>query len=311
MQKINFFIDKKNIFLLLLFFYLYLNNCGFQKIETSFNDSKEKIHFDKFEVFKFDEIKQKLSTIHCSQMWANQKEFLNGIIRKFKPKKILELGVYNGGSSIVILNAIDDFENSKLYSIDLNPADFIGQCVNKYFPKFMKNWKLFKGNLSTEYMETIGNNIEIAMIDTAHFEPGEIMDFLIILPFLKEEAIVIFHDIANQITVSKDRNEWAPYIVFNAIRGEKYLPSGNDILAQNIGGIKLEKNQYRFHEEYFRILGGEWQYFPKEIHIKLMRKFFNNYYNNRCLTIFEEAINFNRIFVKRNPRYIYYRYTAD
>ena len=39
-------------------------------------------------------------------MWDNQKEFLNGVIRKFKPKKVIELGVANGGSSIIILNAI-------------------------------------------------------------------------------------------------------------------------------------------------------------------------------------------------------------
>ena len=122
-------------------------------------------------------------------MWANQKEFLNGIIRKFKPKKIVELWVYSGGSSIVILNAIDDFKNSKLYSIDLNSAIFVGQCVNKFFPHFMRNWKLFKGNIATEYIEKIGNNIDIAMIDTAHFEPGEILDFLIILPFLKKKQL--------------------------------------------------------------------------------------------------------------------------
>ena len=199
-------------------------------------------------------------------MWANQKEFLNDIIRKFKPEKFLELGVYSGGSSIVILNAIDDFKNSILYSIDLNSANFVGQCVNKYFPHFMRNWKLFKGNIATEYIEKIGNNIDIAMIDTAHFEPGEILDFLIILPFLKEEAIVIFHDIANQITRSSKRQEWAPYIIFNAIRGEKYLPSGKYILKQDIGAIKLEKNQNKYYHDYFRLLGGEWQYFPKEIH---------------------------------------------
>ena len=116
-------------------------------------------------------------------------------------------------------------------------------------------------------METIGRNIDIALIDTAHFEPGEILDFLMILPFLKEEAIVIFHDIANQITKSKTRNEWAPYIIFNAIRGEKYLPSGKDILKQDIGAIKLEKNQKKYYHDYFRLLGGQWQYFPKEIHI--------------------------------------------
>ena len=89
----------------------------------------------------------------------------------------------------VILNAIDDFKNSKLYSIDLNSAIFVGQCVNKFFPHFMRNWKLFKGNIATEYIEKIGNNIDIAMIDTAHFEPGEILDFLIILPFLKKKQL--------------------------------------------------------------------------------------------------------------------------
>ena len=260
MHKINYITSIGIIFLLLLFFELYLNIL-FK------NDSKEKIYFDTFEVYKLNEIKQKLSNTNCSQMWANQKEFLNGIIRKFKPKKIVELGVYSGGSSIIILNAIDDIKDSKLYSIDLDSGDFVGECVNKYFPEFNKNWKLFKGNISTEYIETIGNNIDFALIDTAHFEPGEIMDFLMILPFLKEEAIIIFHDIANQITVSIDRNEWAPYIIFNAIRGEKYLPSGKYILKQDIGAIKLEKKKKKYYHDYFRLLGGEWQYFPKEIHI--------------------------------------------
>jgi len=48
-------------------------------------------------------------------------------------------------------------------------------------------------------MKSIGNNIDMVFIDSAHFEPGEILDFLIVLPFLKEEAIVMFHDIGNQI----------------------------------------------------------------------------------------------------------------
>ncbi len=311
MYKANFCIDKRNIFLFLFFSVLYIYNFVNKNVKESYIDSREKIYFDTFEVYKFNEIKQILSKNNCSQMWANQKEFLNGIIRKFQPKKILELGVYRGGSSIVILNAIDDFKNSKLYSIDLNQEDFIGECVNKYFPKLMKNWKLFKGNIATEYIEKIGYNIDFAVIDTAHFEPGEILDFLIILPFLNEEAIVIFHDIANQITVSQRRNEWAPYIIFNAIRGEKYLPSGKYILKQDIGAIKLEKNQRKYYHDYFRLLGGQWQYFPKEIHIKLLSNFFKKYYDQECLLIFEEAVTFNRNFVKKNPKHVLYKSNSD
>ena len=310
MKAITIPIDKRLIILVLLFV-IYLYYFSNKNKNASFFDIGEKIHFDTFEVYKFNEIRQKLSQIKCSQMWANQKEFLNGIIRKFKPEKIVELGVYKGGSSIIILNAIDDFKKSKLYSIDLNSENFIGHCVGKYYPKFLRNWKLFKGNIATEYIEKIGNNIDIAMIDTAHFEPGEILDFLVILPFLKEEAIVIFHDIGNQITKSKSRNEWAPYIIFNGIRGKKYYPSGKYILKQDIGAIKLEKDQKKYYHDYFRLLGGQWQYFPKEIHIKQFSNFFKKYYDEECLIMFEEAVIFNRNFVKNNPKNILYKVTSD
>ena len=133
-------------------------------------------------------------------MWNNQREFLNGIIRKFKPRKILEVGVSRGGSSIIMLNAIEDVKKAKLYSIELDNVDYIGECVQKYFPQFLKSWTLFKGNIATEFLEKIGNNIEMAFFDSAHFESGEILDFLMVLPLLKDGAIVIFHYITNQIT---------------------------------------------------------------------------------------------------------------
>ena len=53
-----------------------------------------------------------------SEMSYKQRALLNGIIRKSKPKKILEVGVSAGGSSAIILNAIKDMNNSFLYSID-------------------------------------------------------------------------------------------------------------------------------------------------------------------------------------------------
>ena len=175
----------------------------------------------------------------------------------------------------------------------------------------MKNWILYKGNISSEYLNNIGNNIDMIFIDTAHYEPGEILDFLIVLPFLREEAIVIFHDIANQIVKTYGRNEWAPYIIFNAIRGKKFLPQGKYILKQSIGAIKLDKNQKKYYKDYFRLLGGQWQYFPKEIYIKLLYNYFNKYYDKECLLIFEEAVDFNRKFVKSFPKSFFYKYNPD
>ena len=113
------------------------------------------------------------------------------------------------------------------------------------------------GDYASAFIEKIGNNIDMAYIDSAHFEPGEILDFLIVLPFLKKNAVVVFHDIANQMTKSKDRNEWASYIIFNAIRGKKFLPSGNNILIHDIGAIILDDNQEKYYYDYFRLLGGQ------------------------------------------------------
>ena len=117
----------------------------------------------------------------------------------------------------------------------------------------------------------------MAFFDTSHIEPGEILDFIIALPFLKENAVVAFHDTAIQITHTHHRNEFAPYIIFNGIRGEKYLPSGDVILKQDIGAAKLDSNQKKYHKEYFRSPGGQRQYFPEEEHVTQSRDFSKKY----------------------------------
>lgn len=277
----------------------------------SYYSTKEKnpFYFDKYETHVFNEIKDKLLKTPCSIMWANQREFINGIIRKYKPNKILELGVLFGGSSIIILNAIKDLPYSHLYSIDIDGAPHIGSCVKNNFPYLENKWTLFKGSISAKYIEKVGKNIDLAMIDTSHFQPGEILDFLLILPFLTEEAVLIFHDIDHQITHSRGKDmrySWAPYIIFNLIRGKKFLPSGEGILNKDVGAIILEKNQKRFVYDYCRALGGQWQYFPPEEHIQIVTKFFEKYYDKRCQTILKESIEFNRQFVLDNPKEDFY-----
>ena len=150
--------------LTLLIYKLFINkeaSIPFIKPEEK-EELKEKFYFDKYEVDKFNSIKEKLLKYDCSHMWDNQREFLNGLVRKFKPKKVLEVGVHRGGSSIIILNAIDDIEDSKLYSIDINPEEIVGECVNKYFQNLSKKYSLFKGNIASAFMEQIGNDIDMA-----------------------------------------------------------------------------------------------------------------------------------------------------
>ena len=139
-------------------------------------------------------------------MWENQREFLNGFnYKKNQTKEIFRIGVTFGGCSIILLNARKDLKNSNLYSIDWNFNQIIGCCVKNQFPNLLKKWTLFKGDIAAQFMDKIGKNIDLAMIDTSHFEPGKILDFIMIFPFLNEDAIVIFDDIDNQITYSKGK----------------------------------------------------------------------------------------------------------
>ncbi len=240
-------------YLILFYFILLIIDLPFEKKKFKFAKEK-KIYLDKYETNIYNNLKKtKFIEKGCSQMWDNQQEFLNGVIRKFKPKKILEIGVAEGGSSIIILNAIKDIKNAHLYSVDLNSNSQVGYCVRNLMKEDINKWTLYTGNIVAKFIEEVGNNIDMVFIDSAHFEPGEILDFLIVLPFLREGAIVGFHDIGNQITKSGNkntRNEWAPYIIFNIIKGKKFLPSGNKILTHDIGAIKLERNQIKYIHDY-------------------------------------------------------------
>ena len=72
-------------------------------------------------------------------MSKKQYSFINGIIRKHRPKNCLEVGVAQGGSSVLILNAIKDINGAKLISLDLNNNFYLdpnyktGYRVTRFF----------------------------------------------------------------------------------------------------------------------------------------------------------------------------------
>ena len=173
---------KKLLNLLLLFiliiiiifqFFIIINQGEKHIISLEKNDTEDnKIFLDQYEIHIYNKIREKIEKYKCSQMWANQREFLNGVIRKFRPKKIVEIGTAQGGGTSIMLNAIKDIENAHLYSIDLSSSNKIGDCVRDYFPEFLNKWTLFQGDVAAKFIEQIGNNIDMLFIDSAHFEPG-------------------------------------------------------------------------------------------------------------------------------------------
>ena len=131
-SSISFIILKLLMLFSFLFFIIYqinfinkLNNITKQLNEYKNNENKEKnenndiINF-KYHHFERDKITNKMKKYAEWQLIKNEPYFINGIVRKFKPKKCLEIGVAKGGSSIIILNALKDIDGSFLVSLDLN-----------------------------------------------------------------------------------------------------------------------------------------------------------------------------------------------
>ena len=241
------------------------------------------------------------------ELTLEEQKFMNGLIRNIKPRKIVEIGVSKGGSSALILNAIKDIKGSKLYSIDKSTYCYrennkkTGFVVEEKFPELLDKWSLYTGGITSEFIETIGDGIDLVFIDTVHVTPGEMLDWLMVLPFLKNEAIVVFHDaffLYYNKDVVKSKVHTSNNQLLCYIRGELILPHyGDSVFFRNIGALKLAPEQNKYYYQYFLALGIQWEYMPSENDLKLMRDFFMKYYGKKYVEVYDDALEKNKIYL--------------
>ncbi len=129
------------------------------------------------------------------------------------------------------------------------------------------------------------------------------LNWLEVLPFLREEAIVIFHDtfymftkkFLHQKIINFSNNQLLCYI-----RGELILPSyGDKIFNRNIGALKLTKNQKKYYKNYFLALGNQWEYFPDKKYLMILRDYFKKYYGEKLVEIYNDAVEKNKYRAKK------------
>jgi predicted O-methyltransferase YrrM len=240
----------------------------------------------------------------------NQPYFINGIIRKFKPKKCLEIGVARGGSSIIILNALKDIQDSFLISLDLNTitkeGHKIGENVKKFFPELTSNkkWQLFTGEMPHKFLDKLGLKFDFLFLDTVHLTPGELINIIEALPFLEENAIIIMHDIMFHLPTNKYYNprevKFHPsqIYLFTSLAGCKIIIEDENKGAENIGAVFLYSNKEKYYLNYFLLLLTPWEYMPKKSQIEELRSFILKYYKNEIfLLLFNRAVKENEIYI--------------
>jgi hypothetical protein len=161
-------------------------------------------------------------------------------------------------------------------------------------------------------MDKIGTGIDFCLIDTAHVNPGEILDFLMVLPFLDDNAIVVFHDVAYHTFYSYRRTAdklvemgITNNLLMSSITGKKML-QGNcqkgETYFPNIAGMRINPNTKENVFEIFNLLTLKWYYLPTKDQEKGLISFFEKYYNKYYIDYLKEVFQYQKIIKSMDER---------
>jgi len=129
------------------------------------------------------------------------------ILRKIKPKTILEIGTANGGTLFLFSQIVD--KNATIISIDLPGGKFGGGYpkwkipLYKSFAKDTQKIYLIRADSHKEetlrsVKNILGNKkVDFLFIDGDHTYEGVKRDFEMYSPFVRKGGIVAFHDIVH------------------------------------------------------------------------------------------------------------------
>lgn len=234
------------------------------------------------------------------EMSRFESAYLCGLLRKYKPKKILEIGVAAGGTTALILRTLQLLKlDTELYSVDLNNFYYADASLDcGYIAKELfknANWKLLTGNIITKYLPEIGFDIDFCILDTVHRLPGEVFDFLCALPYLTNGSIVVLHDVNLHNIINKHKDSYATRLLLTVASGEKievHDPNAQEGIA-NIGAFKITEVTRNEIKRVFEILLMRWGYLPDTTQLMDYYHFICQHYPEELTSILKNAINLN------------------
>ena len=247
---------------------------GLRTQDSGLRTNYAHIKFEEYERERLDEIYETVS--HYSEMAKNERYFLNGIIRYLKPKKTLEVGVAEGGGTAIILNAIKDLPHSQLISVDYcekfyggneknglldKPSGFL---VDEKFPELKDKWTVYRGGDISKFIERIGENIELLVLDSAHIHPWETLNFLCVLPFMKRnESWVVLHDVSLPMLKGRENDLACRYLFGHVVSDTKIMPvSDYESCFANIGAFRVTDDTVKYVRNLFESLLAPWVALP-------------------------------------------------
>lgn len=240
-----------------------------------------------------------------SEMSSFQKAFLCGMLKNKRPQKILELGVAGGGTTATILTCLKAFSsNAEMYSVDLAEKWYrTGKLETGFVAKeYMKEivggtkHKFLLGKTIPHFIDEIGTDIDFVILDTTHSLPGELLDFLICYPFLKDGCIVVLHDIINNLLLC-DENSIATKLLFNLMQENKWYMQEDipDALGfSNIAAFEVTKKSREYIDNIFSSLTFNWTYSLENDDVEQYWKIINRFYGVKYGEYFKKIVEIQK-----------------
>lgn len=242
------------------------------------------------------------------EMSEFESAFLAGLLYKFKPKKIVEVGIAAGGTTAIILQTLEDIKSLDssydylLFSVDLSESYYRDQSrVSGFLGDQMasiigtNNYKKMTGKVLPERIEEIGGEIDFVILDTVHALPGEVLDFLAIFPFLSSNAIICLHDLTYHYNSLMTENRCSNSVLFNAIVGNRIIDmeqkqSIDEVEYPNIGAVQITEDTGKYIDGIFCSLTLNWSYVPEQKQLEIYQEHYQRYYPSYMTKIFQNAI---------------------
>ena len=232
------------------------------------------------------------------EMTPSEQGFLCGLIKENLPQKVLEVGVAGGGTTAVIMKCLNMVNPSaSMFSVDLAEECYrrkgkqSGYQLLEVSDKLsnIRNHKFLLGSILPNRIDEIGANIDFVILDTTHLMPGEILDFLCVLPYLSSNAMVVLHDVTLNLS-GMGGYSYATKILLDAVSGDKYYDYKN---SPNIGAFRVNEDTKKNIANVFSALSITWQYKPSMADLMIYRDLYKLHYDKECIDLFDTFVGFN------------------
>lgn len=253
------------------------------------------------------------------EMSEFESAFLCGMIRRFSPHKLVEIGIAGGGTTAIIMQCMDLLKvPCEIHSVDIvdtfdhgplrgKKTGFLADEAKQFIGNSVRQ-KTYRGKIAPEFMPEIKGDIDFAIIDTVHTMPGEILDFIALMPYLKDEAVVVLHDIANNYgkdsmsTFRKHAN--VTKVLFDSVYADKYFmkdPQRDDRKGfPNIAGFQINAETRKHLNNAVSALSSTWYHLPPEDQLAAYSKAIEAAIDDEGKWLYQAAVSMN-IDISRAP----------